>query len=247
MRGRGSRRQLAQPWPRSLLLRLAQAAGDDRSRAPHSSSCLALPCDGAGKPEAEGPRRRGGRRLAAPLPPTLACPVTRPCGLVAKLDVLPAPIGRPGQNQACRAGQVRRPPADDQDKDQQPRLRQSRDQAFQLAPGLADTCDLAHPAGTRRRHAGHDRRPAEGAARRRCGPPTAGRSSSSSSRTGSGWPTRYSGRSWINVRCTRSEVRPSSSTGSAAKICPFERQHRRHDRGRRGAPLTAAPTAAWHA
>ncbi len=39
--GSRSRRQLAQPWPRSLLLHLEQPAWDDRSRAPDSSSCPA--------------------------------------------------------------------------------------------------------------------------------------------------------------------------------------------------------------
>jgi len=68
MRGRRSRRQLAQLWPRSLFLRLAQAAGDDRSRAPHSSSCPAL---------RRSRKTRGGRtEMAAAAAWWLRCPDT---------------------------------------------------------------------------------------------------------------------------------------------------------------------------
>jgi hypothetical protein len=41
---------------------------------------------------------------------------------------------------------VRRPPADAEDEDEQSRLRQLRDQAFQLAGGLAGIRDLVHAA-----------------------------------------------------------------------------------------------------
>jgi hypothetical protein len=49
--------------------------------------------------------------------------VHRPAGrVVAEHDVPPAPVGWPAKDRRGRAGQVRGPPADAEDKDQLPRL-----------------------------------------------------------------------------------------------------------------------------
>jgi hypothetical protein len=64
-RDRGSRRQLAQPWARSLFLHLEPPPGDDRSQ--RLTCHLALPCDGAGKPKRKDRDGAGGGRRLAPL------------------------------------------------------------------------------------------------------------------------------------------------------------------------------------
>jgi hypothetical protein len=49
--------------------------------------------------------------------------VHRPAGrVVAEYDMPPAPVGWPAKDRLVRAGQVRGPPADAEDKDQLPRL-----------------------------------------------------------------------------------------------------------------------------
>ena len=66
------------------------------------------------------------------------------------VDVPPPPVGRSAEHRRRRSGQVRGAPAVAEDEDELPGLRQVCDQAFQLAGGFADICDLLisapHPA-----------------------------------------------------------------------------------------------------
>src|SRR5258708_29616502 len=90
--GSRSRRQLAQPWPRSLLLHLEQPAWDDRSRAPDLSSCPA-----PRRSRKTGSGRTETARAAAPPSlrwPGLGPPSTLP--LPSRLMAIIPPIAAPG-------------------------------------------------------------------------------------------------------------------------------------------------------
>src|ERR1700733_10562569 len=64
---------------------------------------------------------------------------------VAEFDVPPPPVGRSAEYRRP-TGEVRRPPADAEDEDEQSRPRQFCDQALKIAGRLTDICDLAHLA-----------------------------------------------------------------------------------------------------
>ena len=154
----GARRVPGRPWTRRDR-RTARAAPARPPASPGASAARhtgRVRSSGAPSPRlARGivgqdlpPGERGERVGPAhePDPGDLIDPhVHRPARrVVTEVDVPPPPVGRSSEQRRCRADEVRGPPADAEDEDQQPRPRQLGNQAFQFAGGLADICDRAH-------------------------------------------------------------------------------------------------------